>query len=218
MFNVYVLCLSLKNGDTVFSKTYSSFNKAKDKISVFVENYYNERGKKLVQVDEEELEKLKGTIKKGDKNVYMQKRPSEAILYKLGIDEGWVKNSYLLEKIGQIGVSELAVKVPSVYLADDEIEESDSDDFELVPVSKITNYEHGTHVHFISELKNVLSNKKNRELNIPETVVDNSKMENFISDLVNQKNRLNHVSPPTLKLHLVDDEQFHDFESSNNCL
>ena len=199
MFNVYVLYLSY-NGDFTFSKTYSSFNKAKNNIEKFLTNFYTQRGKKLEFVNKKELKTLKKTIKKTDKNVYIKRKQSEGNIYELNLSEGRVYDSYFLEKKGKIGISEFSVKVPSNYLSE-EIE-SDSEEYEIVPLSKVTNYEHGTHIHFISELKSILSNRgSNKELEIPESSIDNSKMENFIEDLVNKKKELAHVTPPTPKLY-----------------
>lgn len=221
MFNVYVLYLSLNNGDVNFSKTYSSFNKAKDKIDDFINNFFTKRGKKLVYVDKDQLENIKKTVKKDDQNLYIKRKKSEATIYGLNVSVGTVYNSYSLEKKGQLGIRELSVKVPSFYLNEEEIEESDSDDFDLVHVSKVGNYEHGAHVNFISELKSVLSNRVHEKIEIPKSYIDNSKMDNFISDLVNGKKGLSHVSPPTPKLYVEDviDDGTNDFKDTSleNC-
>ena len=87
MFNVYTIYLNCnENGDITFSPSYSSFNKAKNNMIAFLEDNISKRGKKLIEVNKEELEKLKTSIKKSDTNIYVRKKKSEATLYQLNIN------------------------------------------------------------------------------------------------------------------------------------
>jgi len=199
MFNVYTLYLNVREtGDVIFSNTYNSYNKAKNNIESFLEEHAKHRGKKIVYVGKEELEKLKTSTKKTDTDFFVKKKKSEAIIYCLSVSPGRIYNSYSIKKYGNVGISEFSVKVPSHLLPQDEEEElSDSDDFEMIEPNTVSNYEHGTHVTFISELKSVLQNRrKSICVESPQKNIDNSKMEEFIADLVNGKEKLNHITPP----------------------
>lgn len=206
MFNAYVIYMSMKNsGDVNFSATYPSFNKAKSKIDAFLEDFALNRGKTLVEVDKKELEKIRASPKKNDKNIYVKKKKSAATLFHIVTIPGRLYNTYELQKLNQVGISEFSVKVPPMYLPSDEEEETE-ESYEFTPVTKITNHEHGSHVSVISELKSVLRNRKVKNVKIPKSEIDNSKMENFIHDLIKGKEMLTHISPPTAKLHLSDTE------------
>jgi len=199
MFNVYTLYLNVKEtGDIIFSNTYNSYNKAKNNIESFLEEHAKHRGKKIVYVSKEKLEKLKISASKIDTDFFVKKKKSEAIIYCLHVSPGRIYNSYSIKKYGNVGISEFSVKIPSHFLPEDDEEElTDSDCFEMLEPNTVSNYEHGTHVTFISELKLALQNRrKSICLESPKKNIDNSKMEEFISDLVNGKEKLNHITPP----------------------
>ncbi len=195
MFNVYVVYLSLNNEEVTFSQTYSSHNTAKDNIDTFLKKFYEDRSKKIEFVNKEKLELLKKNVNKKSVDVYIKKRRSYATIYDVVISPGRVYDSYSLEKKGHLGISEICVGNPNIEKHIEVVQKTK----ELVPVSKVTNYEHGTHVHFISELKSLITKKYNErtKVKIPKTLFDNSKMENFISNLIAGKESLKHITLPS---------------------
>jgi len=182
MLRKYAIYLSLKETcDVYFSSTYSSFNEAKNHIDSFLENYAKKRGKKTIMVSKEELEKLKHQ-KTFEDCLYIRRKNSEAVVYYVNILEGRFYNSYSIEKFGKVGVNEFTFSQDTNLTID---EEKTAD-------LHVTNYERGTHVSFVSELKNVLNNRKNITFEI---LKEEKKEDNpFISSLVEGKGKLKNIT------------------------
>jgi len=190
MLQKYIIYFSLKDTcDVIFSPIYSSFNSAKTGIKSFIDSYAQDRGKKTVLISKEELEKLKCS-KKPEDCFYIRKKNSEAIVYHVVVSEGRIYNSYKIEKLGKVGITEMMIQVQEKQ----EINETKLYD------AHVTNYERGTHVSFLSELKNVLTNRSEKEF--VEVSMDKECEENpFIISLLEGKKILKNVGSPIIKKH-----------------
>ena len=190
MLQKYIIYFSLKDTcDVIFSPMFSSFNSAKEGIKNFIHTYAEDRGKKLVMVSKEELEKLK-TTKKPEDCIYIRKKNSQAVVYGVCVCEGRIYNSYSIEKLGKVGITEFMFPVEQKA----EINETKLYD------AHVTNYERGTHVSFLSELKNVLTSREEKEF--VEVSTEKEVEENpFILSLVAGKKTLRNVGSPVIKRH-----------------
>lgn len=187
MLRKYVIYFGLKETcDVYFSSMYSSFNEAKNNIDNFLENYAKKRGKKIINVSKEELEKIK-LNKRPEDCFYVRRKNSEAIIYYVNILSGTFYNSYYIEKYGKVNINEFTLS-----------EKGPIDEQKTVE-SHVTNYERGTHVSFVSELKSVL---QNRQKNFEIEILKKEQEENpFILSLSNGKSSLRNVTPPIIKKH-----------------
>ena len=189
MLRKYVIYFSLKETcDVYFSPMYSSFNEAKNNIDSFLENFAKKRGKKTINVSKEELEKLN---KKSEDCFYVRRKNSEAIVYNVNVSSGYFINSYTVEKYGRVNINEFTLS------------EKEPLDEEKTADLHVTNYERGTHVSFVSELKNVLHNReKNVEFQIlkPEKEQEENP---FILSLIEGKSKLKNITPPVPRKHIV---------------
>jgi len=190
MLQKYIIYFTLKDTcDVIFSPMFSSFNSAKDGIKNFIHTYAEDRGKKVIMISKEELEKLKMS-KKPEDCIYIRKKNSQAIVYGVNISEGRIYNSYSLEKLGKVGINEFMFPVEQKA----EINETKLYD------AHVTNYERGTHVSFLSELKNVLTKREEKEF--VEVSTEKEFGENpFISSLIAGKKTLKNVGSPVIKRH-----------------
>ena len=146
MLQKYFIYFSTKEECNVyFSSTYPTFNKAKDNIENFLEDYAKTRGKSVIYVTKEELEK----VKVPKKAYYVRRKNSEAVVYNFETNLGTFYNTYTLTKYGKIGIHE-------ILFSKEEKEISPEKTVNL----HVTNYERGAHVSFVSELKNVLSKRE----------------------------------------------------------
>ena len=83
-----------------------------------------------------------------EKNDYVRRKNSEAVVYNFETNLGTFYNTYTLTKYGKIGIHE-------ILFSKEEKEISPEKTVNL----HVTNYERGAHVSFVSELKNVLSKR-----------------------------------------------------------
>jgi hypothetical protein len=182
----FALYLNIKeDGEVLFhNELFSSFNVAKEKMEEFLEEFAKKRGKKVVEITKEDFEKLKNS-KKIEDVFYIRKKNSEIIIYSRGVLPGTFYNSYTLEKFGKISVNEFLI-------SSDEEKEPKIEDFEIRNLH-ITNHERGTHVTLVSELKDVLSKRYNK--NIPENIGTQTKIDtSFIESLIEGKEKLKTVN------------------------
>ena len=182
MKNFYVISLSLKeDGDVLFSPAYLTFNEAKKNIENFLDDFSTKRGKKLVFLSKDEMEKLK-LQKRPDDNIYVRKRTSEATLYHRNTLLGYISNSYSIEKLGKLSVNEFVVNsVESVCKE------------ESVKSAGVEKLSHGVHVNLISELKSVLSSRQDKTIQIEKKEKGEDP---FILALRSRKETLKNITPP----------------------
>jgi hypothetical protein len=177
-----------------------------------------------------------------------KKKRSSAIIYKKVVCEGRLWNSTKIEMVGKIGLlSEINIPVDRrlikiVQLAQEDLarednnndnnvdidgESDDSDidsesdsDYNYYDPGRTNNYEHGTHVTFIQELKNRLQHRRNViAIDDPEPYVErNEEKEMFILSLNDTKKTLNHVTPPPSPQlgRVVDNNNNDDSDNNNN--
>lgn len=192
MLQKYVIYFSLKDTcDVTFSPMFSSFNSAKESIKTFVDKYANDRGKKTIVVSKEELEKLK-SVKIPEDCLYVRRKNSEAIVYHVSVSTGRIYNSYSLEKLGKVGITEFIIPFQKDEPVINETKLYDT---------HVTNYERGTHVSFVSELKNVLLNRQKNKFS--ENINKKEKEQNpFILSLIEGKTKLKNVGSPVIQKHI----------------
>jgi hypothetical protein len=225
MLQKYIIYFTIKETcDVYFSQPYSTFNKAKDNIDKFLEDHAKNRGKKVINLSKEELEKLK-LSKKPEDCFYVRRKNSEAIVYNIVTSYGTFYNSYSVEKFGKINITEILFKKENVCNGKSDKNEDKSEDNEdkeenFIPEDKIadlhvTNYERGAHVSFVSELKNVLNSRKLKDIKIKpendtkeekEKDIKNNKESPFIASLIEGKIKLRNITPPIPKKHLMFNE------------
>tara|TARA_R110001599_G_scaffold218081_1_gene416351 strand:+ start:138 stop:716 length:579 start_codon:yes stop_codon:yes gene_type:complete len=180
MLQKYFIYFSLKEECNVyFSSTYSTFNEAKHNIENFLKDYAHTRGKSVIYVTKEELEK----VKVPEKAYYVRRKNSEAIVYNFETNIGRFYNTYTLTKYGKIGINE-------ILFSKEEKEISVEKTVNL----HVTNYERGAHVSFVSELKNVLS-KRELTIILPQKKEVEKPENPFITSLKLGKTTLRNVTP-----------------------
>lgn len=172
MLQKYVVYFTLKDCDIYFSSVYSTFNEAKNNIDSFIDNFAKERGKRVIMVTKEELEKLKPV----ENCLYVRRKKSEAVIYKLNVSTGTFYNSYKLIKMGKVGINEFVFKLNESVTENKIVE------------SHVTNYERGAHVSFVSELKDVLNRREKKPFKIVTREKDNNNA--FINSLIEGKKKL----------------------------
>jgi hypothetical protein len=176
----YVIYFCIKDScDVEFSLPYNSFNSAKDKIDDFLSVFANKRGKHTKIVSKDEFEKIK-LLKRPENYFYVRRKNSEAVVYFVNILSGTFYNTYTIEKYGKVGIAEFLIQNTDKKVNVDEIKIKDM---------HVTNYERGTHVSFVSELKNVLNKREKKTFDMPakeEKVKSNA----FISALIEGKSKL----------------------------
>jgi len=179
MLQKYIIYFSLKEScDVYFSPMYSSFNNARERIDDFLENYAKKRGKKLINVTKEELEKLKLT-KKPENCFYVRRKNSEAIVYHVNISEGTFYNSYSIEKFGKVNINEFLFQQKEETIPEEKVTEL-----------YVTNHERGAHVSFLSELKDVINKRENKNLNFDLTNKNEKQDTPFVLSLKEGKQKL----------------------------
>jgi hypothetical protein len=190
MKTLYVIYLSLvEDGNVIFSSPFSTFNSAKDNIEIFLNDYGQKIGKKCVSVSKEELEKLK-VDKMLEDCFYVRRKNSEATIYYRNVLAGYFRNTFLLNRYGKIGINEFSIPSTVNHSFTSLIEHRQ----EEVKKEAVEKMSHGVHVTFISELKNVLLNRKN---NIAEEIEKKPITVNpFVSSLIEGKSRLRNITPP----------------------
>jgi len=185
MLQKYIIYFSLKEScDVYFSPMYSSFNNARERIDDFLENYAKKRGKKLINVTKEELEKLKLT-KKPENCFYVRRKNSEAIVYHVNISEGTFYNSYSIEKFGKVNINEFLFQQKEETIPEEKVTEL-----------YVTNHERGAHVSFLSELKDVINKRENKNLNFDLTNKNEKQDTPFVLSLKEGKQKLRKITPP----------------------
>ena len=191
MLQKYIIYFSLKEScDVYFSPMYSSFNKAKQEIDNFLKDFAKKRGKKVIIVSKDELEKLK-VSKKPEDCFYVRRKNSQAVVYNVNISQGAFYNSYSIEKYGKINVNEFIFQTNKEEKVISE---------EKIADLYVTNQERGTHISFLSELKDVINKREKKEVNfhIEPKEKDESK---FILSLKEGKKTLRNVSSPVIRKH-----------------
>ena len=183
----YIIYLSIKeDGNVIFSSPYSSFNSAKQNIESFLNEYAEKRGKKVIYKTKDEFEKLK-LVKRPDDVFYVRKKNSEAVIYYRQTVTGTFYNSFIVEKYGRIGINEFSCdeETPN-HVIQNEVVIQKKEEKETMA--------HGMHVTFISELKNALNKRKDKEpeFSITPKFIDNP----FLDSLVERKNSLKIITPP----------------------
>lgn len=180
MDRVYIIYLSLsEEGDVLFSTPFSSFNLAKENVITFLENHASELGKDISFLSKEEFAKLK-LEKTPEDRFYVRKKNSSGTIYKRVTAIGRIFNSYSIEKYGKLGIAEFDF--------------SEKEKTETVQNTSVENLSHGVHVTFISELKDILSKRKEPS---PIHVEKPEKKESpFIMSLIERKQTLRHITPP----------------------
>ena len=188
----YVIYLSVKEDATVvFSPIFSSFNKAKENIDIFLKDYAEKRGKSISFLSKEELEKLK-LNKKPDDCFYIRKKTTEATVYFRNTLHGTWYNSFSIDRYGKLGINEFNIE----YAVSTTVTEYKKEEIKKETVEKMS---HGAHVNFISELKDVISKRKNLTQSVLE---ENSKRQlerkenTFITSLIEKKKLLKNITPP----------------------
>ena len=195
MLQKYIIYFSLREScDVYFSQMYSTFNSAKENIDVFLENYAEKRGKKIIITSKEELESLK-LSKKCEDCFYVRRKNSEAIVYNVNVSQGTFYNSYSIEKYGKVNINEF------IFYQNKE---------EVIPEEKVadlyvTNHERGTHVSFLSELKDVINKREKKEVTfeIGESLKKEKTDSDFIKSLKEGKKSLRNIIPPVTRKHFV---------------
>ena len=185
MLQKYIIYFSLKEScDVYFSPMYSSFNIAREQIDDFLENYAKKRGKKLINVTKEELEKLKLT-KKPENCFYVRRKNSETIVYHVNISEGTFYNSYSIEKFGKVNINEFLFQQKEESIPEEKVTEL-----------YVTNHERGAHVSFLSELKDVINKRENKKVNFDLTNKNEKQDTPFVLSLKEGKQKLRKITPP----------------------
>ena len=193
MLQKYIIYFSLREScDVHFSQMFSSFNMAKQNIDSFLEDFAKKRGKKVVNVSKEELEKMK-TCKKPEDCFYVRRKNSEAIVYKVNISQGTFYNSYYLEKYGKLNINEFIFHQKEEVIPQEKITEL-----------YVTNQERGAHISFLSELKDVINKRENKQVKFQiDNVVKEKTDTEFILSLKEGKKNLKNVTPPVIRKHFV---------------
>jgi hypothetical protein len=179
----YILYLNLKEEVLFHNELFLSFNNAKEEIDSFFDDYAKKRGKKIVFLSKEELEKLK-LVKKPEDFFYIRKKQSEATIYSRITIPGTFYNSYSIEKYGNIGINEFLIRKA------DEIQNVQN--IKDIKELHITNHERGSHVSLISELKKVLS-KRDSPKEIKEIKDIKEKDDSFVKALEEGKTKLRSI-------------------------
>ena len=152
MFTCFIISyVNINTLDVKFSDQYKSFNIAKTKFDSFIENILQD--KTIKYICDTDLEKLRENKKNPDCH-YIIKMTSESVIYNITTLTGTFYNTYLLQKIGKFNICEFTFQTS----------ENSLNSLNYLPEAKIkdlhvTNYERGTHVSFVSELKEKLSLK-----------------------------------------------------------
>lgn len=184
MLQKFVIYFSLKeSGDVLFSPIYSSFNHAKDSMNSFLEDYFKRMGKKVFFVTKEEFEKNK----KPENGFYVRKKNSEAVIYRSIVSVGTFYNTYSMEKYGKLGINEFLIPKDNsdLVINNDKIKDL-----------YVTNQERGTHISFLSELKNTIAKRENvNNIQIQkQEKKEKDRMDIFIDALLEGKNKLKTAS------------------------
>lgn len=194
MLNVYVIYLGKVDGDVVFLKVNKSYNNAISNIDSEIVKYAKSRFLEYKVVDKStfSLEELR-VNKKFSNGLYFKKKKSTVVVYEKKTVPGYVYNTVCVEKIGKIGVSEL-----NIPYKEDVDDSEDEYDYSITDVTPVTYYEHGQHVTFVQELKNVLKSRKDKsiDMTIVKPEIENDEMKLFVDDLIRQKSTLRKITPP----------------------
>jgi len=213
MIKFALYLITFQDGEVLFhDKLFSSFNTAKKKMDIFLEEFSKKRGKKTIEISKDDLEKLKS--KKPEDHFYIRKKKSEIIIYSRIILTGRIYNSYSIEKFGKIGINEFLIQNNEIKNKTNEIhDETNETNYETNEINDeindekeyeisnlhITNHERGNHVLLISELKNVLNKRKDKnlsEIKIEKRNLDNSFNDSLKESLIEGKKLLKNINQP----------------------
>lgn len=179
MNSIFVIYLT-SNQETIFSKSYASFSQAKEDIDAFLKDFSDKQGKKLAYLSKAELEALKVP----EDIIYARKKTSQATLYHRITNPGRIYNTYTLEKLGKLEITEFHLS------QEPEVEE-------VKKQETVENMSHGTHGNLLVELREKISNLRLRHVRSAQKeeakVINQS---DFIDSLLSRKEKLNHVEVP----------------------
>lgn len=222
MLNIYLIYISsIETGDvTIYPKVYSNFGRATNDIDLVIKSYVENKqltdNYVIIPKDNFDEKKIRKESNTGEGYYYFKKMKSSVSIYKKEIIEGRLWNGSKLVKVGKIGIStEINIPVDDklIRLVNSNKHEnnittdsdlSEDDNYQAIPVTNPSNYDHGNHASFIHEIKLALATRRNSILNIEENIkknkIDNSHEKedqgNLLNILASMKEKLSHVTPP----------------------
>ena len=178
MNSIFVIYLSA-NGETSFSRTYASFSQAKEAIEPFLNEYREKLGKQLRYVSKSELE----AIKTPEDLIYVRKKTSQATLYHRVTNPGRIYNTYSIEKLGKVNITEFnAPESPQPEVAKKQV--------------TVENMSHGAHGNLLVELRQKIDKMSLKRTEKKEVAVKKINSSDFIHAMMERKGKLNHVEVP----------------------